>query len=88
MARQCKDTGMATATDPTDSTDEQADDTLDAVDATHVTGDIWFVNKYPRWVWVLGALLCVVPPAGALYLSFCIFSGIHTDGEPVEVAAE
>lgn len=68
-----------------DSTDRAAE----AVDATHITGDVWFINRYGSG-WYMAAVISAVllAPVGVPLLAFLLFKSLHRGGDPVEVYPE
>lgn len=59
---------------------------FDGIDNTHLVGDLCFVNHYRERYWYIAGALCLfAPPAGIFLLVYFLSSGIHTDGEAVDV---
>jgi hypothetical protein len=67
----------------------QSADGFETVDPTHLTGDLYFVNRFTKWYWYLAGALCLlVPPAGAFLLTYFVASCVTTTPDAVDVYPE
>jgi hypothetical protein len=58
------------------------------IDATHITGDVWYVSKYPAWYWYLAGVLCLLaPPAGVFLGVFLLSASVHRASEELDIGA-
>ena len=59
------------------------------IDATHITGDLWFVDRWASWHWYLAGALCLlVPPAGVFLLVYFASASIYTADDDIPLTAE
>jgi len=56
------------------------------VDATHLTGDLYFVDKFASKWWTATGIMCfLVPPGGLVALAYMVSCCIQRAGEDVSV---
>lgn len=56
------------------------------IDATHLTGDLYYVEKYSAFWWIASALTTLmVPPVGAFCIAWMVFQGIERKQDEIEI---
>ena len=55
-------------------------------EANHITGEYYYLNTYPTWLWAVGGVLSIaLPPVGLFILAFLLVAGLRSEDALADV---